>query len=224
MHSPDAKKVFVGIPFSDGSTRWETSMSLISLLASRINREFVLFPGGGCDIAHARNLLVHECLNHSGKDCARMVMIDSDIGFSAQQIERLLSHNFPYVGGIYPRKNPRKLAWSVNGKKVVRDDGLWAVDELCTGFVSIDTQFLRRMIAKYPETAYEIEDEAYRGQIGHELFAMGVVERRRLSEDYYFSRRCREMGETPIADPQIQLGHVGTVDFLRLHAVPGLGS
>lgn len=200
-------------------------MSLISLIASRINREFLLFPGGGCDIAHARNLLVHECLYHSGKECGRMVMIDSDIQFTAAHVEKLLSYDVPYIGGIYPRKNTKELIWSVNGKVTKREDGLWSVDELCTGFVSIDTRFLRRMIRSYPEIAYEIEDHQYRGETGHELFAMGVVERRRLSEDYYFSRRCREMGEVILADPMIQLGHVGTVDYLRLHAaLPGSGS
>lgn len=214
----DPKKVFLGIPFSGGTTRWETSMSLISMLASRVNREFVIFPGGGCDIAHARNLMVHECLNHSGRDCATMLMIDSDIQFTAEHVEKLLAWELAVIGGIYPRKNSKELRWSVNGKIEILPNGLWSIDELCTGFMAIRTDILREMIEAHPETAYEIEDERYRGETGHELFAMGVVNRRRLSEDYYFSYRVRQMGYGVYADPSIQLGHVGEVDFLRLHS------
>lgn len=216
--TPDPRKVFIGIPFSHGSTRWETSMSLLALLASQMDKEFVIFPGGGCDIAHARNLMIHECLNHSGKGCSKMLMIDSDIIFTPADIERIVSHDLPVVGGIYPRKNSSNLLWSVNGQVEKLENGLWSVEELCTGFMCIQTQFLRGMIASHPETAYEIEDERYRGETGHELFAMGVVNRRRLSEDYYFSQRVRKLGFPVIADPHVRLGHAGDVDFLRLHA------
>ena len=216
--TPDPQKVFLGIPFSAGTTRWETSMSLISLIASQTKREFIIFPGGGCDIAHARNLMVHECLDHSGKDCAQLLMIDSDIVFTAADIDRILSWNYPVVGGIYPRKNSRELKWSVNGRIEQMDNGLWSVDELCTGFMCIRTSLLREMRYLCPETRYVIEDERYRGEEGHELFAMGVHQGRRLSEDYWFSKRVRDLGYPVIADPGVQLGHVGEVDFLRLHA------
>lgn len=193
-------------------------MSLIRLLASRVDREFVIFPGGGCDIAHARNLMVHEFLNHSGRDCDTLLMIDSDILFGPEHVERLLSWNLAVVGGIYPRKNSQELRWSVNGNVEKLDNGLWSVDELCTGFMAIKAALLQVMIAHFPETAYQIEDDRYRGETGHELFAMGVVNRRRLSEDYYFSWRVRQMGFGVYADPEVQLGHVGELDFLRLHS------
>jgi len=216
--TPNPQRVFVGIPFSNGTTRWETSISLISLIASQIDREFVIMPGGGCDIAHARNLLVHECLDHSGKDCSQLLMIDSDIRFTPKDVERILSWNYPVVGGIYPRKNSRELAWSVNGNVEELDNGLWSVDELCTGFMCIRTSLLREMRHLYPETRYTIEDARYRGEEGHELFSMGVWNGRRLSEDYWFSKRVRDLGHPMIADPGVQLGHVGEIDFLTLHA------
>lgn len=212
------QKVFLGIPFSGGSTRWETSMSLLSLISQPSGFEFIVFPGGGCDIAHARNLMIHECLEHSGKGCSKILMIDSDIRFTPDQITRILSWDYPVVGGIYPRKKMDELAWSVNGNVEKMENGLWSVDELCTGFMCIRTDLLREMQQAYPETAYTIEDSAYAGETGHELFAMGVVDGRRLSEDYYFSKRVRDLGYPVIADPFVQLGHIGDVDYLRLHA------
>lgn len=222
MNKRDPKHVFIGLPLSDGKTRWETSMSLLRLttMKSPAGHLFSLFPGGGCDVAHGRNLLLHQCINHT--DAGKMVFIDSDIEFTPRDLFRLcswLDMGLGIVCGIYPRKS-LTLSWSINGGAKASSvfPELWESPELCTGFLGLDIeQVMLPMIAEHPETEYVIEDAQYRGEIGHEIFAMGVVNRRRLSEDYYFSKRATDMGYKLFVDPTIQLGHIGDVDYLKAH-------
>lgn len=222
MNPRDPKHVFIGLPLSDGSTRWSTSMSLLRMMSKKSpsGHSFSILPGGGCDVAHGRNLLLHQCINHT--DAGKMVFIDSDVGFSPRDLFRLcawLDMGLGIICGIYPRKSLTH-AWSINGGAVVSKDfpELWESPELCTGFLGLDIdKVMLPMIEAHPETEYVVEDEAFRGEIGHEIFAMGVVNRRRLSEDYYFSKRAKDLGYKLFVDPTIQLGHTGYVDYLDVH-------
>lgn len=214
----DPKHVLIGMAIGNGSTRWETSMSLIRLCTEKnvLGLSFSIVPGGGCDVAHGRNLITHHCLTRT--DAGKLVFIDSDVRFEPKDLMRLctLNQDLPIISGIYPRKG-KTLRWSYNGVRRETETGLWEVDELCTGFLGIDVEeVLLPMVAAYPETEYVIEDAEYRSELGHELFAMGVVNRRRLSEDYYFSLRAKELGHRLLIDPDIQLGHIGNIDFLDL--------
>jgi hypothetical protein len=222
MNPRDPKHVLIGMAVGNGTTRWETSMSLIRLCteSNPLGLKFSVVPGGGCDVAHARNLLLHYCLTKT--DAGRLVFIDSDVVFTPRDVFRLcawLEAGVGIISGIYPRKS-LELGWSLSGGAQTSEvfPELWESPDLCTGFLGLDVRtVLQPMIEQYPETAYEIEDRVYRGETAHELFAMGVVNRRRLSEDYYFCHRAKAMGYKLFIDSTIQLGHVGTVDFLDLH-------
>jgi hypothetical protein len=152
-----------------------------------------------------------------------LVFIDSDVGFTPRDFFRLcawLNMGCGIISGIYPRKRHAELSWSINlgAKTSTVFPELWETPEVCGGFLGLDlVTVIQPMLDAHPETEYVIEDRAFYGEIGHELFAMGVVSRRRLSEDYYFSLRARDLGYTLFVDPTIQLGHTGDVDFLDLH-------
>jgi len=237
MTPRNPKRVFIGMAVGNGQegvTRWETSMSLINLVLSGSQEyEFSLCPGGGCDTAHARNLMLHECLTRT--DCGICLFIDSDEKFTAAHILRLLSwFRFPdiaMIAGLYPLKG-RALRWSFGlwSKQSEKYPDLWEVGEVCTGFLAFRVGLAEAMIARYPETSYEISEHKYRGETGYELFAMGPIParewivdgvartyKRRMSEDFMFSLRAADMGVTRYVDPKIQLGHIGNFDFAELH-------
>ncbi len=231
MTTRDPKKVLIGMAIGNGTTRWETSYALLSMLFAGVpGYEFEIIPGGGCDVAHARNLMFHHWRTKS--EAGKMIFIDSDVKFTFGHIGRLLlwMEKYPvieYLAGLYPLKglDPR---WSYGGwsRESVLDPLLWEVFEVCTGFTMFTWSLHEKMLAAYgEETSYTIEDQAYRGETGYELFAMGPVTRewveggrytRRVPEDFYFSMRARDLGVPIYVDPKIQLGHVGTVDFLDL--------
>ncbi len=231
----DPKKVLIGMAIGRGDTRWQTTVSLLSVLMGDLpGWSFSLVPGGGCDVAHARNLMFHEWRTKS--DAGILVFIDSDVRFGPAQLGQLLrwfeNPKVNYCGGLYPLKGSA-LIWSYGAWSKESDvPGLWEVFELCTGFTAMRFPLLERLIEAHPDSEYLIMDSAYRGEIGYELCAMGPVTRewpqmapdlpagryaRRLPEDFYLSMRIRELGETIYVDPRIQLGHVGMFDFLDLH-------
>jgi len=226
----DPKSVVIGVGLRDGTTRWETSMALIRVALSKIEDwRFQLIPGGGCDIAHARNLMLHHALTKT--DASKILFIDADEVFGPEHLGQLLSWMkdpaVRYIAGLYPLKG-MELRWSYGGwaKESAKKPGLWEVFEVATGFTCIDLGLVEEMIALHPEWQYEIEDFAYRGETGHEVFAMGPVEgewvpgrryRRRMPEDFMFSLRAREHGETIYVDPKVQVGHMGMMDMLKLH-------
>lgn len=230
------KRVFLGVAVGNGQegvTRWETSMSLIRLAVTPVrDYEFCIVPGGGCDIAHARNLMVHEALTRT--DCGIIGFLDSDVSFGPEHLLKLLAWfdhaDIEFLAGLYPRK-ALSLIWSYGlwQKESVRHPGLWEVGEACTGALFFRADLAERLIAAHPETAYVCDEPKYTGETVHELFAMGPVGardwrqdgkpyRRRMSEDFMFSMRVADLGVTRYADPKVQLGHVGAVDFKALHA------
>ncbi len=232
MNKRDPKSTVIGVGIKNGDTRWETSMSLIRVALSKIeDYHFELVPGGGCDIAHARNGMLHYARTRT--NAQRILFIDADEVFGAEHVHRLVKwmiedREIRYCAGLYPLKG-MELRWSYGGWSCesVRKPGLWEVFEVATGFTAIDLDLVDEMIAKNPEWAYEYEDFEYKGETGHEVFVLGqIVEdqwvpgrryRRRMPEDFMFSYRARQHGETVYVDPKIQLGHMGMMDMLKLH-------
>ena len=228
----DPKKVFIGMAIGTGNTRWETSMSLLSLLASRMpDYEFTIYPGGGCDVCHARNLMFHYWRTRT--ECGLCLFIDSDVKFEPHHVVKLVQQfldnpDILMCGGLYPLKGT-ELRWSYGGWSVVSEKhpGLWEVFELCGGFTGLRYELLEELIAAHPDMAYRIEDYAFRGETGYEICAMGPVTReweiagdpysRRVSEDFYLSMRVRDLGHPIYVDHTIQLGHIGNINLLDLH-------
>lgn len=231
MSSP-LVKVALGMAIGHGSTRWETSMALLGLLSSiKTGYHFTILPGGGCDVAHARNLMIHHTLTRT--DCDYLFFIDSDVRFNPDDVFRLLDRmtadpSIEILAGLYPLKGlPLKWSWGLWAEGSTTRPGLWEVGEIRAGFTVLRTSLLRRLCQAYPETGYLIEDAAYRNEPGNELCAMGPVTRewapgctysRRLSEDFYLSMRIRDLGIPIYVDPTVLTGHVGDFDFKRLHS------
>ena len=75
-----------------------------SLAALMLRTTVPLQIGWSCDpsVERARNILTANFLE---SDCTHLLFIDADIGFSAEDVARIASHDQPVVGGMYPLKN-----------------------------------------------------------------------------------------------------------------------
>jgi hypothetical protein len=145
--------------------------------------------------------------------------IDSDIGFSAEAIERLRSHALPICCGIYPQPPGRSVACHLlpGTDKLVFGEkgGLIEIKYAAAGFLHV-----RR-------AAYEAIREQLQLPLCNTRFGRGnwpffqplAVEdeeakcRRYLTEDYAFSHRARLAGLKVMADTAIRLWRMGSYTY-----------
>lgn len=143
--------------------------------------------------------------------------IDSDVGFQADDVDRLRKHRVPIVCGIYPKKGQRSLAAHVmpGTKELVfgAGGGLTELRYAATGFLLV-----RRPV-------YEQMQMQLRLPLCNERFSKPVVPfflpmaiddddgAWYLGEDYSFCERARQCGFPVLADTAIRLWHVGNYAF-----------
>jgi len=131
MNTRDPKHVMIAVA-TKGEIRWEASSALLQLVTqpSPDGHSFSIVPGGGCDVCHARNLLLHHFVHKT--DAGRILFLDSDVVPTADDVLRLLAHDRPFIAGRYPLKG-YKLRWSYN-RPTEHESGLLNCFEVCTGF------------------------------------------------------------------------------------------
>jgi FkbM family methyltransferase len=211
-------KLFIGLPVYAGAPVFFTQC----LLALQRQWPFPDKPqleiAQGDGVARSRNVLTESFMR---SDCTHMLQIDSDLVWSVQHILRLLSHDVPVVGGLYPKKQDGPNEWVLNVLPSPQPEptaaGLQAVRYVGTGMILVKREVFEQMRERYPESRYR-EDYGSR-QMGFEYWPMGVYrpnpndEGRYLSEDWYFCQRWLDMGGAVYADLQVMLRHLGTVSF-----------
>lgn len=121
-----------------------------SLLSLRIPGQFGA-PIYGLEVGQpvdiSRNIAVSKALQMNAR---YLLFIDSDIVFSGDTLERLLSYRLPIVGAAYrSRGPPYNIVANVDNRQVnpeiVKDTSLdlMKVDDLGMGFTLIDTRILK---------------------------------------------------------------------------------
>jgi hypothetical protein len=130
------------------------------------------------------------------------LFIDADIGFTWQNVERLLCADKDIACGIYPRKhiylekikkileeNPdaspddieaRALGYNVNfddPTNLQGENGFFKVNEAATGMMLVKREVFRKMFKKFPERKYEsdqiVNGQSYKSDNCYDLFAVG---------------------------------------------------
>ncbi|MDB5415937.1 MAG: hypothetical protein JWR10_4272 [Rubritepida sp.] len=168
-------------------------------------------------VTRARNSLVARFLASSA---SHLLFVDSDIGFGADAVLRLLGHGRPLIAGLYRSKTTEREDWVVTfpagedgGLPSVRHDVTTGAVEAAgvgTGFLLIHRDVLTAMVQAHPETLHRTDE----GPV-HALFEAGIEpgaapgEGRYLSEDYMFCARWRALGGEVWCDPAIVLEHHG---------------
>lgn len=207
-----SKKVFLGMPVYGGYHPLFVR-SLMHLLAAQPCRDMIVHACiGDSLVARARNRIAAKFL---ASDATHLLMLDTDLIFSPEQIVRLASHNVPIVAGLYPKKQPQ-LDWVCNrmAGETTNEQGLQRVRYAGTGCLMIAREVLERMRDLHPELAYEPDDGDEPGT-KWDFFSTGVWrdpatgKGRYLSEDWFFCQRALELGEDIWMDMEVVMKHVG---------------
>lgn len=186
-------------------------------------------------IDRARNGLVDEFLTKSNADY--LLFVDADIEFRPEDVLAMLSFDKDVICGPYPKKH---INWSVIVEAIQKGETkpevlerlvgqyvfstlnngepmgmVMRVEEAGTGLMLIKRDVFKRLKEAYPNNEY-ISDgvrDLGKDKIMHAYFRTDIVEKRYLSEDYYFCRKWRDIGGEVWLFPWAQTTHYGTYGF-----------
>ena len=196
-----------------------------AFVESKLDYDVVIIEGESL-IQRARNNGVYTFLQSRFQ---KLLFIDSDIEFLADDILKLWNLDVPICCGSYPfkRLGLRSTCWK--DKKLVDVSSLTGpteIDYAATGFLLIDRKVLEDMVKFFPErehmegVAFTDAESAFKnGKKSFTWFDPRISkgetaeERIYLSEDYAFSEDVRDMGYKIILDPSIRLTHWGMMGF-----------
>lgn len=176
---------------------------------------------GGALISHARNDCVHKFLE---SDCTKLLFIDADIGFTAENIWRLLRKDedfviAPYVTKSLHNKDSSKfiLGWG-NEDVTVDSDGFVEVVSGPAGFMMLDRNVFEKMDAAYPELKTKVQQLRNGAPVEqssfHTFFDCDVDDTRgSLGEDIAFCKRWVDIGGKIYCDTKAALTHYGVHCF-----------
>ena len=213
-------KVCIGIPiYGDVPAVFLAAIS--TLIAQAPVPASIKLKVGDSLVSRARNSLVADFLEMP--DCTHILFIDSDLGFTAEDVKRITSHNVSVVGGWYPLKREgSEVQWCGNGaltEEPIHPNGLQRVRYIGTGFLCIARSVFEEIIeVDGPQIAY-LADETHRPE--HDFFQVGVRDtatgRRYLSEDWAFCQRWLDLGGEVFADTHVRLRHHGRITWPLAH-------
>jgi len=189
-------------------------------------------------ITRGRNTLVTTFLDNP--TATHMMFIDADIGFTPDQVERMLDFEEPVTAGAYPLKilhydqavidrnqagegldtaQLRYVGAPCEGANREERDGFVTADFAGTGFMLIKRSALEQMMAAYPETRYIATHNRATPNPSPNQYALFdcIIEKETghyLSEDYTFCKRWRAIGGKVWLDTQSRLMHIGPHEFV----------
>jgi len=161
---------------------------------------------GQSDIYVARNVLANEFLQRPEFDT--MVCIDSDIGFTRQNLQDLIDTDEPFVSGIYTDKcqPPMPFCRGNDGMTVpladIPKEGMLKARFVPGGFLKIERCVFQEIIAKGIVPVYG------NGKF-HHFYNGRIALDNLLSEDYSFCEVVREAGFQPWINCGVRLSHDG---------------
>jgi hypothetical protein len=208
-------KLFVAVTSTHGAMQTRFLPGMVDLMRDRtigLNITTYLDPY----IVLARNAAAADFLL---SDCTHLLFIDADIMFNSAHVRTLVARDEDIVGGLYAKKAEGEIKWVCNALPTRPEPdhrGLLPVKHIGTGFLLIKKIVFERMIEEFGDKIGYLEDEIDRPL--WDFFDMprvaddkGAV--RKLSEDWHFCNRARELGFTVYADTTVILRHVGTAVY-----------
>ena len=179
-------------------------------------RGYMVRRDGGPDaIDHKRSRLASQALDEPYDE---ILWIDSDMGFHADDVDRLRSHGLPLVGGFYAARGKPDLSHRpLRGTKEVpfgTGGGPIEVHSLATGFLLTHRRVYEDIVRKL--------DLPWCGASSGELvvpYFLPMVHADQeygmsyLSEDYSFCQRARQVGHKVMLDTSIRLWHIGSYGY-----------
>lgn len=208
------RKIFIGTPAYDGRVHVQYAMSLLDtqkILEMQGFEVIVRVPTCGSLLVADRNRLI-QAFWESGADY--MLCVDSDLGFDARAVIRLIRADKPISGGVYPSRDGKGF----NFRPSLEEDGritmcevtkLLKMEYIPAGFMLIKREVIAKMRDQFPELYYSPKDPRSEKESAFCFFNTEVWEGEFWGEDYVFCRHVREAGFDIWVDPLIGFDHAG---------------
>jgi len=166
------------------------------------------------DITLARSKIFSMFLR---SDSTHLLMIDADMAWTDQAIQRLIVAKKDFVGIAGPKKRyPLQFAANYtdeNGNPVPlvfdQESGTMEIGEIGSAFTMITKSCAQRLVAAYPEVVYT----GLTGENEYAMFMPLIINRRYYSEDFAFCKRWRLIGGRVFMIPDVPLAHTGSHTF-----------
>jgi hypothetical protein len=194
-------------------------------------------------INRARNKFVTKFLDNKEFNGTHLLFIDADIGFTLQNLLRVIEFNKEVVTCTYPVKGfywqqllDRIKENNNIDEQTMRDyllqfnvnlypntefkQGFARVKESATGFMMIKREVFTTIMNKNPQLKYkpDLRTGIENSQNAFDFFPVGIYKEkdgvnRFLSEDYYFCRLAEECGFEIWTDLQTPITHLGSTEY-----------
>jgi hypothetical protein len=149
-----------------------------------------------------------------------LMWIDADIGFSADDVERLRAHEQSFVCGIYAKRGPAELACHAKPGTTElvfgETGGLVELSHVGMGFCLIRREVFDDVATKH---ALAVCGKRTKGPFVPYFLPMIAPhaddpdDNWYLAEDYAFCERARTAGHPVFADTRIRLFHIGRYGY-----------
>ena len=216
--------VAIGIPCHSGMIMVSTMNSLMHdnlIFQAKGYRVSVMPKTGAADIRDVRAMIVAEFL--ANPEYTHLFMVDSDVAWAPGSMVRLVEHDVDFVAALYPaRSDPLVFPFrSKNepGEAVVfdiTDKGLIELWGVPAGFMCMKRAMLEKMVKEYDHTVFNVDLRKIPVTRAWDLFETYRLPDEplcKLSEDYAFCQRWRDIGGKVLVDPSIAMGHTGLKTF-----------
>jgi hypothetical protein len=213
--------MMIALPCHGGIVSEKTTMGLFNLgklLARNDIPHGLLTQANSSLITIGRSKIANFFINNT--DHQYILFLDSDIGFDANDVLKLLSYNLDIVCGTYPMKTI-PIRYCVN--PVIpeeRDKNLIKILGNGMGFSLIHRNVFVNMAKHFPDLKYipPTNDSNYpvsekELENSYHYFAEHKENNSFLSEDHSFFYRARKIGYDVWLDTTIKLQHVGSHVF-----------
>lgn len=205
----------VGIPCYTGKIHLQTMRCLMAdaiQLMARKDQFMFAEDIGNSDIAGSRAMILATFYR---SDADVLVFIDDDVIWQTGDMVRLIDYPVDLVGGIYPKKTEESsFPIRAEAKEEYRTDpetGLVEVTGLPGGFMKISRKCVEEMVKAYPRTTKRGSHES--SQFWPVFDPYELPDGDRLSEDFSFCQRYRDIGGKVWANFEFDMGHIGYKTF-----------
>ena len=213
--------ILIGLPCYGGVVSDKTTNALFKLGKQFVRNNIdhgILTLANESLISRGRSRIANFFINNT--EFEYLFFLDSDVGFEADDVLKLLNYNKEMVCGAYPMKTiPLKWNFTITEPKQ-REGDLVAIDKIGIGFSLIHRDVFIRIAKQYPELKYIPTNESTTHNpteqefnnsyhYFHEMRQGNIY----LPEDLSFFTRARSVGMQAWMDTSINLCHVGSHVF-----------
>lgn len=213
--------VMIGLPCYGGNVSDKTVMGLFNLSKQFVRNDIdhaLLTVANQSSVTLGRSKIANFFLNNT--EFEYLFFLDSDIGFKAADVIKLLDYKLPVVCGAYPMK-AYPLQWNYTLTQPNEMMGsLIKIDRIGLGFSLIHRSVFEAVAKRYPELKFEpaeVGTTPTQKEIenSYHYFSEMKIGNQFFSEDLSFYNRVKQCGIDIWMDSSIELSHVGSHVFME---------